>query len=526
MSNQNSPKYPAEHLQEISIAELHSAMEKKELTSLELVRSYIERVAAIDWSGPNLNSIIELNPEAEDIACCLDQERKQSGPRSLLHGIPILVKDNIDTADKMLTTAGSLALVGSKPRQDAFVVQKLREAGAILFGKTNLTEWSSFRSSRGSSGWSGRGGQCRNPYILTHSPFGSSSGSAVAVSANLGVAALATETDGSIVCPAHANGIVGIKPTVGLTSRAGVVPISHSQDSVGVHARSVKDAAILLGALTGLDSRDLITQGSKGKSFSDYTQYLDKNGLDGARIGVARQVYFGYNQHVDKVVEKAIKKMRELGAIIIDPANIVTAQEIKDSADVMTVLTYEFKHDLKAYLATRVPDLAHPEGKVLKSLAEIIAFNTQNQDRELLYFGQDIFEMAEARGNLSDNKYLTALANNRRQGGLNGIDATIAKYHLDALIAPTGQPAWPVDLLNGDHITGVSSLPAAIVGYPIVTVPAGLVFGLPVGISFIGTAYNEPILIKLAYAYEQATNIRTVPQFLSSFSLPTKPSQI
>lgn len=517
MKDENLPEHPATHLEEITITELQAAMEKKELGSLELVRFYLARIQAIDWTGPQLGSVLELNPAAEDIARQLDQERSQTGSRGPLHGIPILLKDNIDTADKMLTTAGSLALIGSKPKQDAFVAHKLREAGAILLGKANQSEWSYFRSTRATSGWSGRGGQCRNPYILTHSPFGSSSGSAVAVSANLCVAALGTETDGSIVCPAHASGVVGIKPTVGLTSRAGVIPISHSQDTVGPHARTVRDAAILLGALTGSDHRDGATQKNTDKQLSNYTQFLDENGLQGARIGVARQVYFGYNLHADAIIEAAIETMRKLGAIIVDPADIATAQEIKDTKDVMTVLTYEFKHDLNAYLATRIPDPAHPEGQVLNSLAEVIAFNLENRRQELLYFGQEILEMSEARGGLAEEEYITALANNRRRGGEQGIDAVMAKHKLAALIAPTAQPAWPIDLINGDHISGVSSSPAAIVGYPIVTVPAGLVFGLPVGLSFIGGAYSEPTLIKLAYAFEQATKARKAPQFLSSF---------
>jgi amidase len=434
-----------------------------------------------------------------------------------LHGIPILVKDNIDTADKMLTTAGSWALVGTKPQQDSFMAQKLREAGAVILGKANMSEWANFRSTRSSSGWSGRGGQCNNPYILTHNPCGSSSGSGVAVSANLCVAALATETDGSIVCPATMNGIVGIKPTVGLTSRAGVVPISHSQDTIGPHARTVRDAAILLGALTGIDPRDSATAASAGKFFSDYTQFLDADGLKGARIGVARKVYFGYNPHVDALIEQAIEVMRSLGATVIDPLDIPTAEEIKESKDEFTVLTYEFKANLNAYLNTRIADPAHPEGVFVRNLAEIIQFNLDHADLELPYFGQEIMEMSQAKGPITDEEYLTVLANNRRRGGKDGIDAVMDEHNLDALIAPTGQPAWPTDLINGDHFCGASATPAAIAGYPLITLPAGFVYDLPVCITFMGRAYSEPTLIKLAYAFEQATKVRKAPRYKPSF---------
>ena len=520
MSAVEQTSYPGKELEEITIDQLQAMMASKELTALELVRRYKARIEAIDSTGPRLYSVIELNPEAEEIAAALDQERASQGPRGPLHGMPILIKDNIDTGDKMLTTAGSMALVGTKPQQDATVAQKLREAGAIILGKTNMSEWANFRSTQSSSGWSGRGGQCRNPYILTHNPCGSSSGSGVAVSANLAVAALATETDGSIVCPAHMNGVVGIKPTVGLTSRAGVVPISHSQDTIGPHARTVRDAALVLGALVGVDPRDPVTKTSEGKYYKDYTQFLDPNGLKGARIGVARKVYFGYSSKADEVIERAIETMRELGAIIIDPADIPTAEEIKGSLDELTVLTYEFKANLNTYLATRVPDPVHPEGVVLRSLEEAIAFNRAHPEAELPYFGQELLEMAQAKGPLTDEEYLMALANGRRRGGQDGIDAVINEYELDALIAPTGQPAWTTDLLNGDNYSGACSTPAAIAGYPLVTLPAGYSFGLPIGLTFMGPAYSEPTLIKLAYAFEQATRARRAPKFIPMFALP------
>lgn len=512
--------FPGDDLREVTIDELQAALEKGETTSLELVRAYKARIEAIDWSGPSLHSVIELNPEAEEIATALDAERQEKGPRGPLHGLPILIKDNIDTDDQMHTTAGSLALIGSKPQQDAFVVKGLREAGAIILGKTNLSEWANFRSTHSSSGWSGRGGQTRNPYITTHNPCGSSSGSGVAVSANLCVAALATETDGSIVCPAHMNGVVGIKPTIGLLSRAGVVPVSHSQDTVGVHARTVRDAALVLGAMTGIDANDDVTANSEGKSFEDYSQFLDKDALKGARIGVLRKYYSGYNSHTDKIFEAAIETIRSLGAEIVDPADLPTAEEMKGSKDETTVLTYDFKADLNAYLATRVPDERYPGAKILRSLEEVMEFNKENADRELNYFGQEIMEIAQGRGPLTEEEYTTALANNRRRGGKEGIDAVLAEHNLTALIAPTGQPSWPIDLVNGDHFGGASSSPAAIAGYPLVTVPAGDVYGLPVGLTFMAGAYSEPTLIKLAYAFEQATKARKSPTFLPTFKFP------
>lgn len=512
--------FPHEELSEATIAGLRAQLDAGQLTSRALVQMYTDRVNAIDQSGPNLRSVIELNPDALAIADTLDTERKAKGPRGPLHGMPILIKDNIDTADKMLTTAGSLALVGSRPSEDATVARKLREAGAIIMGKTNLSEWANFRSTHATSGWSGRGRQTRNPYILTHNPCGSSSGSGVAVSANLCVGALATETDGSIVCPAHQNGVVGIKPTLGLTSRAGVVPIAHSQDTIGTHARTVADAAIILGALTGVDSRDRATAASAGKGLTDYTPFLDPDGLRGARIGVARKTFFGYSKEADAIIEAAIARMRDLGAIIVDPADLPNADDIAKNGGELEVLLYEFKADLNAYLATRVKNERFPNAPFVRTLGEAIAFNDGDAQDEMPYFGQELFLQAQAKGPLTEQAYLDALAKNRRLGGKEGLDAALDTDKLDALIAPTGQPAWPTDLRNGDHFLGASSSPAAIAGYPLVTVPAGYSYGLPVGITFMGRAWSEPTLIKLAYAFEQGTKARRVPQYLASDDLP------
>jgi len=502
-----TPPPPAFELDELTLAELQQGMQSGKYSSRALVEKYSDRIAEIDKKGPALYSVIEMNPDAEKIATALDRERKEKGPRGPLHGIPMLIKDNIDTQDRMMTTAGSLALVGARPMRDAFVAQKLREAGAIILGKTNLSEWANFRSSKSTSGWSGRGGQTRNPYALDRNPCGSSSGSGAAVAANLCAAAIGTETDGSVVCPSSANSLVGIKPTVGLISRSGIIPISHSQDTAGPMARTVRDAALILGALTGIDPRDEATNASRGKSVTDYTQFLDPNGLRGMRLGVARK-YFGFNEHVDKLLNDLLAEMKRLGAVLVDPADIPTQGKFDDSE--FEVLLYEFKADLNAYLAGLGPQAP------VRTLKDVIEFNEKNRDREMPYFGQDTMTKAEAKGPLTSKAYVQALAKNHLLTRTQGIDFVMTKNRLDALVAPTGGPAWPTDWINGDHFTGGYSSASAVAGYPHVTVPAGYVFGMAVGISFFGGAYSEGKLIRMAYAFEQATKARRAPKFLSS----------
>ncbi|CAA9547754.1 MAG: Putative secreted amidase SCO6344 [uncultured Thermomicrobiales bacterium] len=504
---------PYTELEEATIAELRSALEARRLSSRELTAAYLARIDAIDNAGPAINSVIEVNPEALAIAEALDRELATSGPRGPLHGVPILIKDNIGTADRMETTAGSLALLGARPAEDATVAARRRAAGAVILGKTNLSEWANFRSTHSASGWSGRGGQTLNPYALDRTPSGSSSGSGAAVAASLAAAALGTETDGSIVSPSGVMAIVGIKPTVGLTSRAGVIPIAHSQDTVGTHGRTVADAAAVLGALTGADPRDQATAESEGRAETDYTHYLDPEGLRGARIGVARD-YFGYSEEADALVEASITALRRLGAEVIDPANIPTAEEMASDPGEFEVLLYEFKADLNAYLEALGPAAA------VRTLEDLIRYNEEHAAEEMPFFGQEIFELAQEKGPLTDQAYLDFLANNRRLGGRDGIDAVMDDLRLDALVAPTGSPPSKIDVVNGDLFLGASSSPAAMAGYPIVTVPCGDAFGLPVGISFIGRAYSEPTLIRLAHAFEQGTRLRRPPQYLPAGAIP------
>jgi amidase len=504
----NSPA--AFELDELTIAELQTGMSSGKYTAQSLTRKYLDRIDDIDKHGPAINSVIELNPDALPIAGDRDKERKAGRVRGPLHGIPVLIKDNIDTHDGMTTTAGSLALGGSIPLQDSSVARRLRDAGAVIIGKTNLSEWANFRSSHSSSGWSGRGGQTKNPYVLDRNPCGSSSGTGAAIAANLAAIGVGTETDGSVVCPSNANSLVGIKPTLGLISRAGIIPIAHSQDTPGPMCRTVADAAILLGALTGIDSRDDATKASRGKTLVDYTKSLDANGLKGARIGVQRKS-FGFNDAVDKLMNDCIDIIKRSGAIVIDPADIPTQGKFDDTE--LEVLLYEFKADLNSYLGSLGPRAP------VKSLKEIINFNERHREREMPYFGQDLFIKAQAKGPLTDKAYRQALAKNRRLSRQEGIDAVMDKNRLDALIAPTGGPPWPTDWVNGDHFTGGYSTASAVAGYPHITVPAGYIFGMPVGISFFGRAWSEPTLIKFAYAFEQATRARRPPKFLPTAKL-------
>ncbi len=509
-SGDSLAEVPAFDLDEITIAELQQGMESGKLTARSIAKKYLARIEAIDKNGPALNSVIQTNPDALAIADALDKERKEKGPRGPMHGIPVLIKDNIDTADGMMTTAGSLALVGAKPAKDSFVAKRLRDSGAVILGKTNLSEWANIRSSHSTSGWSGRGGLTKNPYVLNRNPCGSSSGSGAGVSANLCAVAVGTETDGSIVCPSSLCGVVGIKPTVGLVSRSGIIPISHSQDTAGPICRTVRDAAVLLSALAGVDAEDGATLAGRDKAVADYTKFLDADGLRGARIGVVRK-YFGFHDGVDALMEETLGVLKKHGAIVVDPADIETIGKTGDNET--TVLLYELKADLNAYLAKLGP------GAPVHSLKEVIEFNERERAKELTYFGQDLFIKAEAKGDLTTKEYLDALENNLRLARKEGIDTTMDKFKLDALVAPTAPPAWVTDLVDGDNVGGGSSGMAAIARYPDITVPAGFIFGLPVGMSFFGRAWSEPTLIKLAYSFEQATKVRKPPKFLATANL-------
>jgi amidase len=497
---------------EWTITELQEKMDSGELTARRIAELYMERISEIDKEGPYLNAVIELNPDALEIADALDEERGAGKTRGALHGVPILIKDNIDTHDRMQTTSGSLALEGHIAAKDAFIVKQLRKAGALILGKTNLSEWANFRGKHSVSGWSSRGGLTRNPYALDRSACGSSSGSGVAVAANLCAAAVGTETDGSIICPAQTNGIVGIKPTLGLLSRSGIIPIAHSQDTAGPMARTVADAVILLGAMTGADGQDSATRGSRKRGATNYTKFLDREGLSGARIGVARNMA-GTNPKVIKVFEHCIEAMRHLGAVIIDPADLPNFD--KFSKTELEVLHYEFKADLNKYLKSV------DENAQVHSLEDVIKFNEENSHRVMSYFGQEHMLTAQETKSLRDKKYRDALTKNLRLTRKEGIDAAMRKHKLDALIAPTGGPAWLTDLIDGDSNNWdmESTSPAAVAGYPHITVPAGYIFGLPVGISFFAQAWDEPTLIKFAYAFEQATQFRRQPRYLPTANL-------
>ncbi len=508
-----SASAPPFELDEATVADLQARMQSGASTSRSLTEAYLKRIDDLDKKGASLRAVIETNPDALASAEALDAERKAKGPRGPLHGIPVLVKDNIATRDKMQSTAGSLALVGVRPPRDAFIVERLRAAGAVILGKTNLSEWANFRSSHSSSGWSGRGGQCRNPYALDRTPSGSSSGSAASVAANFCAVAVGTETDGSVVSPSSCCSIVGIKPTVGLVSRAGIIPISHTQDTAGPMGRSVADAAVLLGVLAGADPRDAATSAGAGKFLADYTGFLDANGLKGARLGVCRSHSMGYNTATDALMEAALDALKRLGAVIVDPADIATAGQFDESE--YSVLLYEFKADLNRYLAEYAPNAS------VKTLAELITFNTRHIEEEMPYFGQEIFVQAQAKGPLTEQAYLHALDKDHLLARLQGIDAVMTEHTLDALVAPTEGPPSLIDLVKGDPSGGGSfSSPAAVAGYPHVTVPMGYVCGLPVGLSFVGRPWSEGPLIKFAFAYEQATKARRPPRFAATAELP------
>jgi amidase len=496
---------------ETSITQLQSAMQAGTLSSQSLTRMYLKRIAAIDKAGPRLNAVLELNPDALAIARALDQERKATGPRGPLHGIPVLLKDNIATADKMSNSAGSLALSGSHPVKDSFVAERLRAAGAVILGKTNLSEWANLRSTRSTSGWSGRGGLTLNPYALDRNTSGSSSGSASAVAASLAAAAVGTETNGSIVSPASICGLVGIKPTVGLVSRSGIIPLSHTQDTAGPMARSVTDAVLLLGGMTGIDPSDPATADGE-KQPRDFSSYLKVDALRGARIGVVRNFFGGRRDLIDPVIKQALNVLRAQGAVLVD----CEMPNVGKATGGLDVLLVEFKAGLENYLKTYAPDAP------IKNMAELVAFNLQNEARELPYFGQEYLIRAAAKGDFNSQEYIDALAANRRFSRAEGIDQVMNEFKLDALVAPTNGTAWITDLINGDASGNSFAGPAAVAGYPHITVPAGQVHGLPVAISFVGRAWAEPTLIGLAYSYEQASKARRPPTYARSLSLRAK----
>jgi amidase len=497
-------------LEEVPISDLMEGMASGKWTSQKITELYLDRIRELDRQGPRLRAVIETNPDALDLADQLDKERQAGKLRGPLHGIPVLVKDNIDTADKMVTAAGSLALAGHHAAQDSGVAARLRAAGAVLLGKANLSEWANFRSTRSSSGWSGRGGQCGNAFAVDRNPCGSSSGSGAGASASFCAAAIGTETNGSVVCPSSINGVVGIKPTVGLVSRAGIIPISHTQDTAGPMARTVRDAAVVLGSMTGVDPRDAATAASRGHAYTDYTQFLDPDGLKGARIGVERN-FFGRDDRVDALMEDALEVMADAGATIVDPARLTTLRQMNRNEG--TVLDYEFKADLNKYLESLPADFR------VHTLADIIAFNDAHKSEEMPFFGQEIFLAAEKCGPLTDPKYLDALNAMLRAARGRGIDALMEEHKLDAIVSPTSRPAWVIDLVNRGGESGGSSGPAAIAGYPSITVPNGYVLGLPVGILFFGRAWSEPKLLKIAFAYEQATHHRKAPKLPLSLDL-------
>lgn len=502
------PSASALNLEEITLETLQKGMESGQFTARSIAQVYLQRIADLDKKGPALNSIIEINPDALAIADALDAERKAGKIRGPLHGIPVLIKDNIDTGDKMQTTAGALAMVGNVAQKDAFIIQQLRAAGAVILGKTNLSEWANFRSTRSASGWSSRGGQTKNPYILDRSPCGSSSGSGVAVSANLCAVAIGTETDGSIACPASVNGIVGIKPTVGLLSRSGIIPISKSQDTAGPFGRTVHDAAVLLGALTGVDTNDPATAASAGKIKADYTQFLDKNALKGKRIGIEKS-YLKHHEGVDALLQKALEQLKAQGATIVEIEYLDALQKNGDAE--LTVLKYEFKDGLNQYLAA-----AHAP---VKSLQDVINFNLKNEAQAMPFFKQEILESCQLLGDLNSKEYQTALVQSQ-QGTRNVLDNVLKKHQLDAICGPSTGASWCTDLVNGDLWPGYGAYtPAAVAGYPSVTVPMGMVSGLPVGLCFFGKAWDEPALIGIGYAYEQASKNRAAPKYLNTLDL-------